>query len=45
MYNKPVTTIAQQIQQLKDRGLQISEDQVATHFLSNISYYRLAGYW
>jgi abortive infection bacteriophage resistance protein len=45
MYTKPVTTIAQQIQQLKGRGLLIPDDNVATHFLSNISYYRLAGYW
>ena len=45
MYTKPVTTIAQQIHQLKERGLQIADEKVATHFLSNISYYRLAGYW
>lgn len=45
MYSKPVTTISQQLQQLKDRGLLISDDEVATHFLSNVSYYRLAGYW
>ncbi|GGB15388.1 Abi family protein [Puia dinghuensis] len=45
MYSKPVTTIAQQIQQLKDRGLSIQDDGSAEHFLSNISYYRLAGYW
>ena len=45
MYTKPVTTIPQQIQQLKDRGLQIADEPAAAHFLSNISYYRLAGYW
>lgn len=45
MYNKPVTTITQQIQQLKDRGLIIADVPAAAHFLSNISYYRLAGYW
>src|ERR1700748_1948398 len=45
MYTKPVTTIAQQIQQLKERRLQIADHEVATHILSNISYYRLAGYW
>jgi len=45
MYSKPVTTIAQQIQQLKERGLLISDEGSAAHYLSNISYYRLAGYW
>lgn len=44
-YNKPSITIAQQIVQLKSRGLIISDDSTAAHFLQNISYYRLAGYW
>jgi len=45
MYTKPVTTIAQQIEQLQNRGLAIADETAAAHFLSNISYYRLAGYW
>ncbi len=45
IYDKKVTTIDEQIHQLKDRGLIISNDAIARHFLSNISYYRLAGYW
>ena len=45
MYNKQAITIQQQIDQLKLRGLHISAQDNATHFLSNISYYRLAGYW
>ncbi|HEY4109431.1 Abi family protein [Puia sp.] len=45
MYSKPVTTIAQQIRQLKERGLLISDDEAAAHYLSNISYYRRVGYW
>lgn len=45
LYNKQVTTIDDQIIQLKARGLQIFDDSVARHYLSNISYYRLAGYW
>lgn len=45
MYNKPVTTVEQQLAQLQARGLQINNLQVAARFLSNISYYRLAGYW
>lgn len=45
LYNKPAITIAQQIAVLKQRGLIISDDALAGLFLSNISYYRLAGYW
>lgn len=45
MYNKQAYTIEQQINQLKERGLNISEKDNAPHFLSHISYYRLAGYW
>jgi len=43
MYTKNALTIDQQIDQLKQRGLMIDEE--AFHFLSHISYYRLAGYW
>jgi abortive infection bacteriophage resistance protein len=45
MYEKQPITIADQVTQLKARGLQIPDDAVAKHYLSNISYYRLAGYW
>lgn len=45
MYNKPAYTIEQQIEQLKQRGLSITDEDRAEHFLSHISYYRLAGYW
>jgi abortive infection bacteriophage resistance protein len=44
-YTKPSITIAQQISQLKGRGLIIANEPSATRFLQNISYYRLAGYW
>jgi abortive infection bacteriophage resistance protein len=44
-YNKPVLTYIGQLQQLKDRGLQIVDDAKALHLLQNISYYRLSGYW
>ena len=44
-YIKQPTTIDAQIIQLKLRGLSITDDKLATHYLSNISYYRLAGYW
>jgi len=42
---KPALSIAQQIQQLQSRGMDFTDLQSATHFLSNISYYRLQGYW
>lgn len=44
-YNKPPIAIIQQIAQLKNRGLIIKDEQFAEHFLKNVSYYRLAGYW
>ena len=45
MSTKPAFTIAQQLQQLKDRGMLFDNEASATHFLSTISYYRLQGYW
>lgn len=45
MYNKTAFTIDEQIVQLKKRGLLILTGDSAEHFLSHISYYRLAGYW
>lgn len=45
MYNKIPLTIDEQINQLQQRGLFISDITLAKHFLSHISYYRLAGYW
>lgn len=45
IYNKKATTIIEQIEQLKNRGLIIIDDKEAAYHLSNISYYRLAGYW
>lgn len=44
-YAKTAITLAQQIAQLKRRGLIIADDKIAEHYLQNISYYRLAGYW
>ncbi|MGB1206939.1 MAG: Abi family protein [Chitinophagales bacterium] len=45
MSNKPVKSIAEQIQLLKSRGMLFRDETKATHFLKNISYYRLKGYW
>jgi len=45
MANKPAFTIASQIALLKQRGMLFKNEGAATHFLLNISYYRLKGYW
>ncbi len=45
IYSKTAYTITQHIEQLKARGLQVSDDKFAEHYLSQVSYYRLAGYW
>ena len=45
MPNKPAYTIAAQIELLKSRGMLFKNEANAHHFLSNISYYRLKGYW
>lgn len=44
-YRKPALSYAQQLQQLKDRGLAVENDAKALHLLENVSYYRLSGYW
>lgn len=45
IYNKKTFTIVEHIQQLRKRGLQINDEELAIHYLSHVSYYRLAGYW
>lgn len=45
MANKPARTIADQIALLKSRGMKFRNEADAPHFLQNISYYRLKGYW
>ena len=42
---KPVKTIQEHIQILKDRGMLFRNIANAHHFLANINYYRLKGYW
>ena len=43
-YTKPPLSIPDQISRLKLRGLNFSDETKATHYLSNISYYRLRAY-
>jgi abortive infection bacteriophage resistance protein len=45
IYDKKTLTIEEHIQQLRDRGLIIEDEPLAKHYLGNVSYYRLAGYW
>lgn len=45
MFEKSPTTIEEQIQKLKERGLEICSEDNANHYLSHISYYRLGEYW
>ncbi|HNA77764.1 MAG TPA: Abi family protein [Saprospiraceae bacterium] len=42
---KPARTVQDQIQLLQGRNMSFRNISNAPHFLSNISYYRLKGYW
>lgn len=44
-YEKRPLTYEEQLKLLKERGLQISNDNKVIHLLTEISYYRLSGYW
>ncbi len=45
MVNKPPHSITDQIALLQSRGMLFKSVAEAPHFLKNISYYRLKGYW
>jgi abortive infection bacteriophage resistance protein len=45
MTNKDPYSIADQITLLKQRGMLFKDEPSARHFLENISYYRIKGYW
>jgi len=45
MANKAPRSIVNQIALLKKRGMRFKDEPSAQHFLQNISYYRLKGYW
>lgn len=45
MPNKKAYEISEQISLLKERGMLFKDEEKALHFLKNISYYRLKGYW
>jgi len=44
-YNKPALTYAQQIQQLRARGMDIADEDSARFYLQHFNYYRLGAYW
>lgn len=44
-YTKPALTYQQQIALLRDRGLRITSQQEAGHWLERIGYYRLSAYF
>jgi abortive infection bacteriophage resistance protein len=44
-YSKPSLSPEEQLQLLKERGLNIENETKALHLLQHISYYRLSGYW
>lgn len=44
-YNKLAKTIPDQISQLQQRGLIITDIPQAEHYLNTVGYYRLSGYW
>jgi len=44
-FSKPSFTITEQIGQLKSRGMLFGDEARAAHYLENLNYYRLSGYW
>lgn len=43
-FDKPAYSVEQHLDTLRDRGLDISNESKARHYLSNISYFRLSAY-
>lgn len=44
-YNKPHLSFQQQLELLKARGLEVTDDTAALAYLTRIGYYRLSAYW
>lgn len=44
-YDKPALTADQQITQLSLRGMTFGDPARAAHYLAELNYYRLSGYW
>jgi abortive infection bacteriophage resistance protein len=44
-FEKPATTVLEQLSLLQQRGLIINDPTLAEYYLTHVGYYRLAGYW
>ena len=44
-FEKPATTVPEQLFLLQQRGLIINDPTLAEYYLTHVGYYRLAGYW
>lgn len=44
-YNKPHLTFTAQLDKLKRRGMQITDEPTALSYLARVGYYHLSGYW
>jgi abortive infection bacteriophage resistance protein len=44
-FNKPATTLDDQIKLLECRGMVFGNKKAAKHYLSHINYYRIGAYW
>lgn len=44
-YTKPALTVDRQVDQLIQRGMVFHDRERAEHYLRELNYYRLAGYW
>ncbi len=45
IYDKPATSLREQIELLERRGMSIPDRKRAAHYLRHIGYYRLSAYW
>lgn len=45
IYDKPATSLREQIELLEKRGMSIPDRKRAAHYLRHIGYYRLSAYW
>ena len=44
-YNKPATSIDDQLRLLKQRGMQCDDEELVRRWLITVGYYRLSAYW
>ena len=44
-FSKPFLNLDKQVEQLRSRGMKFRDEEKAKHYLGNLNYYRLGGYW